>query len=263
MINSNIFFQSTQISYTFSGSGPVVVWLHGFMEDKSIWQGQLETFDQSTTNICIDLLGHGATGSVMSKEAHTMELQAEAVLSVLNKLEINTFSIVGHSMGGYVGLCLLAMCPEKITHFVLLNSTSKSDTEEKKANRQRAINIVARQKNNYARLGVVNLFSNESRVLFADEIEVIVSISQKTTVQGITAALLGMKCRTSQKHVLRNYTGKKLLIAGENDLVLPLENSYKEATCTGAQFEQLKGGHMSYLESKNELNVILSNFFNN
>lgn len=239
----------------------MVVWLHGFMEDKSIWQGQLENFDQSTTNICIDLLGHGGTGSVISKELHTMELQAKAVLSVLNKLEINTFSIVGHSMGGYVGLCLLAMCPEKITHFVLLNSTSKPDTEEKKTNRQRAINIVAKQKNNYARLGVVNLFSNESRVLFADEIEEIVSISQKTTVQGITAALLGMMSRTSKKDVLKNYTGKKLLIAGENDPVLSLENSCQEAVCTGAQFEQLKGGHMSYLESKNQLNVILSKFF--
>ena len=112
-------FQNTEVFYTLSGKGPVLVWLHGFMEGKSIWKEQLEYFDRFTTNICIDLLGHGKTGSLIGEESHTMELQAKSVLSVLDQLQITIFSVVGHSMGGYIGLCLLDCCPERISHFVL------------------------------------------------------------------------------------------------------------------------------------------------
>ena len=260
MVNQ-VSFENTEVSYTISGKGPVVVWLHGFMEDKSIWQGQLIIFDAITTNICIDLLGHGKTGNIVSEDIYSMELQAKVVLTVLNKLQIDTFSIVGHSMGGYVGLCLLKSSPKKITHFVLLNSTSRPDTDERKKNRLRAIKIVEQQKEVYVRLGVVNLFSQDSRTLLIEEIKKLVDIAQKTTVQGIIGALMGMMHRESKEEVLKNYTGKKIVITGKNDPVLSSEKSYKEAMLAKTQFVQLAGGHMTYLESKNQLNTSLADFF--
>lgn len=256
-------FESTEVSYSISGKGPVVVWLHGFMEDKSIWQGQLAIFDTITTNICIDLLGHGKTGDIVTEEIYTMELQAKLVLTVLEELQVDAFSIVGHSMGGYVGLCILSSCSKKITHFVLLNSTSWPDTNEKKKNRLRAVKIVEQQKEIYARLGVVNLFSEDSRTLYVEEIKKLIDIAQKTTVKGIISALLGMMHRVSKEEVLKNYNGKKILITGKKDPVLPFENSYKEAVLTKTQFVQLTGGHMTYLESRNQLNTNLKAFFMN
>lgn len=255
-----VLYENTEVSYSLSGKGPVVVWLHGFMEDKSIWGGQLSTFDNFTTNICIDLLGHGETGDVLGSDIYTMELQSKLVLAVLSQLGIDVFSIIGHSMGGYVGLFLLEICPEKILHFVLLNSTSSADTEEKKLNRARAIKIVAQQKKSYARLGVVNLFSKESRDLYSTEIENLVQIAQETSVQGIIGSLLGMMNRMPKEKVLKNYKGKKMIIAGKSDPVLSIKNSGNEANFVGAKFKYLLGGHMSYLESKNQLNATLLSF---
>ena len=77
---------NVQVSYSITGKGPVVVWLHGFLEDKSIWQGQLNVFDTLATNICIDLLGHGQTNCV--REEHSMELQAQMVIRVLDELGV-------------------------------------------------------------------------------------------------------------------------------------------------------------------------------
>jgi len=122
-------FKNTEIFFTISGQGPLIVWLHGFLESKEIWGKQASYFDKKFTNVCIDLLGHGKTGCV--GEVHTMELQAEAVEAVIDYLKVDRFMVIGHSMGGYVGLALLEEVANRITHFVLLNSTSNSDTEEK------------------------------------------------------------------------------------------------------------------------------------
>lgn len=252
-------FKSTKIFYSITGEGPTVVWLHGFMEDKSIWEGQLTDFDTKTTNICIDLLGHGQTRNIA--QVHSMDLQSQAVETVLKHLSIDVYSIVGHSMGGYVGLQLLEKQSEKITHFVLLNSTSLPDSDEKKINRKRSLKIVAQQKDAYARMGVLNLFSTASRKLLTSDIERLIKVAQQTSVQGIAAALMGMMQRVSKQDVLKKYTGNKLIIAGEDDPVLLVKASCKEAKSVEALFTQLEGGHMSYLESKNQINTILRSFF--
>ena len=105
---SRIPFKNTEISFSLSGQGPVLIWLHGFMEDKSIWKKQIEYFDGYCTNLCVDLLGHGESGSVALE--HDMELQAEVVLRILDVLKMNSVVLVGHSMGGYIG-CLLYTSP--------------------------------------------------------------------------------------------------------------------------------------------------------
>lgn len=253
-----VLFKNTQISYSVTGKGPVVVWLHGFMEDKSIWKGQLEVFDTLTTNICVDLLGHGQTGNVSQK--NTMELQAQALEVVLNHLNIDTYTIIGHSMGGYVGLALLEKQIHSITHFVLLNSTSLPDTKEKKENRKRALKIVEQQKETYARMGVMNLFTEDTRKLYKQEVQQLISVAQNTSAQGISAALLGMMERTSKQEVLKKHNGYKLIVSGEMDPVLSLETSFEEAKYVNAVFKKLEGGHMSYVESKNQLNTILKSF---
>jgi len=95
-----------------------------------------------------------------------MELQAQAVLTILNHLNIDKLSIIGHSMGGYIGLTLLEKLGSRVTHFTLMNSTSNPDTEEKKVNRDRAIKVIKQQKDSFVRMGIINLFSSPNRDYF-------------------------------------------------------------------------------------------------
>ncbi len=253
-----ISYKNIQIGYTVSGKGPVIVWLHGFMENKSIWKLQTRFFEAQYTNICIDLLGHGETGSLYL--VHSMEMQAEAVKEVLCYLGISDFAVVGHSMGGYVALALLQICKSQTTHIVLLNSTSHADTIEKKINRDRAIRVVDDQKDTYVRMGVVNLFDRTFREKHIDQIEALIVESQKTSVHAIKAALIGMKDRLSKTKVLSDFNGKKLIVSGENDPVLPCHTSVAEAVLTRSDLVCLKCGHMSYMEVADELNMELLKF---
>ena len=246
-------FKNTEIYYTVSGrnNGPVILWLHGFMENSDIWQLQTENLDSSYKNVIIDLLGHGDTGCV--DNIHTMEVQAEAMKKVLNNLNIDKFSIVGHSMGGYVALTLLELIPEKISHFILLNSTSYADSEEKKKSRKRAIKLVQENKTNFLRMSIINLFSEYSKKNYASNIEILIDLLGEISKEGIIAALKGMKVRTNKSNVLESFKGKKLIIAGISDPVINFNDSEKEAEKTNSEFIALEGGHMSYLEASEDV----------
>jgi len=94
-------FKQGKIRYTDSGKGRVVVFLHGFLESLEMWR-----FYQNLPNyirkICIDLPGHGKSDNF--GYVHSMELMAEGVRAVLKNEGIRKVVVVGHSMGGYVGL---------------------------------------------------------------------------------------------------------------------------------------------------------------
>lgn len=247
-----ISFKEAEVVFTVSGAGPAIVWLHGFLESKEVWSRQLDYFNPKFTNICIDLLGHGKTSHCNS--SHSMELQAEAVSTVLAHLKISKFSIVGHSMGGYVALALVENLREQVSNIVLLNSTSDSDSEEKKKNRDRAIKIVETQKNSFIRMGIINLFSKANQKLFLKDIEHLISNAQLMSSQCIIAALKGMKQRKKRVETLKKYHGKKLIVSGIYDPILVHKNTVKEATVTNSELLTLNSGHMGYMESSLEFN---------
>lgn len=248
-------FKGTKINYSISGSGPVIIWLHGFLESKHIWNKQQAFFDFKYTNVCIDLLGHGGSGNV--SEIHSMALQADAVKNVIQQLKINTFSIIGHSMGGYVGLILLEQLPHKISHFVLLNSTSYEDTTEKKLNRERSISLIQKNKDTFTRMAIVNLFSNLNNKKLQKEIKALIATANTMSKEGVIAALKGMGLRSHKTDVLQQFRGKKLLISGQEDQIIAPKTSTIEAKTTGCELLVLAGGHMSYLESEQELSNYL------
>lgn len=254
----HICFKNTKVNYTVTGKGPVLVWLHGFLEDLNIWHKQIDFFNNTHTNICVDLLGHGKTGVVSG--VHTPVLQAQMVCAVLQALKVEKCSIVGHSMGGYVALAFAEEFPEKLSKLVLLNSTSYPDSEEKRQNRKRALKIVDNQKETYARLGVVNLFSEKSRQSLATEIDHIIKIAQNTSVKGIKAALRGMMDRPNRFEILKSFKGDKLIISGIEDPIISIEKSKEEAFLSNASFFSLQGGHMLYLENREQTNTLIEGF---
>ncbi len=254
----NLIYKNITGTFEVEGQGPAVVWLHGFMENIKVWKHQRSFFKPHRTNIYIDLLGHGETSNL--EETHTMKAQAAWVKYVLDTLEISNCAIIGHSMGGYVGLAFLEAYPDMVSHFVLLNSTSNADSEEKKINRDRAIKIVIDQKDSFLRMGVVNLFGEAQRNKLQHEIDILLEDLSGISAKGIIAALRGMKERKNQKTLLTNFTGKKLMVIGENDPVLNVEKSKSEALVTGSETLILEGGHMSYLEATKKLNTFLLDF---
>lgn len=254
-------YKGIEINYNTVGKGTPLVFLHGFLENATMWDTIIPYFSDHYQCITIDLLGHGKTDSL--SYLHKMEDMAKAVKAVLDTLIIDNPIVIGHSMGGYVALAYIDQFPEKTSGLVLLNSTSFEDSEERKINRSRAIDIVKKNSNVYTGMAIANLFAEENRLKYSDEIEIIKNKASKISVQGIVSALEGMKIRKDHTTTLLKYSKPKIIFAGKKDSVLTYQQNIEASQQSKTDLISFDGGHMSYLENKDEFVQSLQTFLKN
>lgn len=254
-----ILFKNTNISYSDTGKGTAIVLLHGFLENKDMWDFYIPEFAKKNRVITIDLLGHGETECL--SYVQTMEDNADAVHAVLSELRIRKAIFVGHSMGGYVALAFAELYPDTIKGLILLNSTASADSEERKTNRDRAIKVVKHSFMNFISLSIANLFSESNRERLASAIENVKKEALKTPLQGIVASLEGMKIRQDREVLLHLTPYPKLLILGEKDPVLNYEETKEQIENTTVKLVTFPDEHMSHIENQDQLLIVLLAFF--
>lgn len=254
-------YKGIRVFYTDSGQGHPVVLLHGFLENSTMWDHFLPQLSKKNRIICIDLLGHGKTGCL--GYIHTMELMAEVVETVLNHLNIVFATFIGHSMGGYVALAFAEKNPKQINGLCLLNSTAKADTEEKQKNRDRAIGAVKQNHKTFIRMAIANLFRPKNRVIFSDKINDLITEASHTPLQGIIAALEGMKTRKNREFIWHTTTYKKMMVIGKNDPVLDYNSLMEQVENTDVLTVEFQDGHMSHIENESSLLHELMHFIEN
>jgi pimeloyl-ACP methyl ester carboxylesterase len=125
-MNRTAHFENTAISYDETGKGKPLVFLHGYLEAKEVWQPLTNILSGEFRIITIDLPGHGASG--IAGEVHTMELIAEAVSEVMKDAGVDRVLMTGHSLGGYAALAFTEKYPEKLSGYVLFHSHPHADT---------------------------------------------------------------------------------------------------------------------------------------
>lgn len=253
-----LLYKNTKISYSDTGKGTAVVLLHGFLENQKMWMNLIPEISIKHRIITIDLLGHGETECM--GYVHSMEENAEIVRAVLSELRIRKAILVGHSMGGYVALAFAEMYPKNVKGLVLMNSTSRADSEERKKNRDRAIKAVKKDYESFIRLSISNLFSPDNRERLKNEIENVKIEALKTPLQGIVASLEGMKIRKDREYVLQNMGCPSLLILGKKDPVLNFEENLEQLLKKNTKLVTFPDGHMSHIENKDDLTKVLLDF---
>ena len=252
-------FKNTKITYTEQGKGTAVVLLHGFLENQSMWDAFVPEFSKKNRVITIDLLGHGQTECL--GYVHSMEDQADMVHHVLHELKIRKAIFVGHSMGGYVALAFAELYPDFMKGLVLLNSTSRADSDERKINRDRAIVAVKQNYSAFVSMSIANLFSVDNRERLIEVIEKVKIEALKTPLQGIVAALEGMKIRTDREVILHFAQYPILLILGKKDGVLIYDDTIEQIEGTKVQLKTFPDGHMSHIENERQLKKVVLEFF--
>jgi len=113
------------------GSGPVLVWLHGFTQTKDSG-GTFRSILAGTHEVLtIDLPGHGQNSAISASLDETADLLALALPS-------EPFALGGYSMGGRVALHFALRHRERLTSLVLLSATlGIRDDNERAARRDR------------------------------------------------------------------------------------------------------------------------------
>lgn len=247
-------YKEISIFYTDDGLGEPLIFLHGFLQNHTIWNPYITELTKNNRVVTIDLLGHGETGCLGN--IHSMALMADAILAVLEYLKISKYYIIGHSMGGYVALELAKHNPKAIIGICLVNSTTMADSVKRIADRNRAINLVEQNHTTFINMAITNLFGPKNYKLFLNEIKHLKAVALKMKITGITAALEGMKIRLDNTSVFEKHNFKKLIIIGKTDSVIDGDTLYSKFKNTDTKFLKLNGGHLSFIE---ERKILLQN----
>ncbi len=248
------------IYYSLLGRGPAIVFLHGFLEDHSMWDNFAASLATQYTVICIDLPGFGK--SDVFGNHHSMLFMAEKTAEILEQEKIDKCLLVGHSMGGYVSLAFAAHFPEKINGMVLFHSQAAADTAEGKKNRDRTIGIVNSNHSGFISSFIPSLFAEENIERYAKEIDRLKQIALKTPTDGITAALKGMRDREDHRETLQKLDIPVYFIVGKKDSRIPSEVILPQLqlpkNCEAMIMDNV--GHMGFIEARERTYLAIEHF---
>lgn len=245
------------VHFTKKGSGHPLILLHGFPLNSNIWKDFLEHFETKYQLISIDLPGFGKSGSLNSP--FTIDDVAKEILSALKMSGVQNCTLLGHSLGGYVALAMVDIQPDLFSSLILLHSTAYADNDEKKANRNKAIDFVSRH-------GVTAFTGNFIPPLFASpthpSIDNVKKIAIEATADAVLSYTTAMRDRKDRTSVLRDFHRPTLLITGEKDTIIPVDSIYAQAGLSPSiQIEILpQVGHMSMYESPKKIAEVIHNF---
>ena len=254
-------YKNSNIHYTVCGQGSCIVLLHGFLETIEMWDQLIPDLSKSHQVICIDLLGHGKTDCL--GYVHTMEQMADAVLAVLESLNVENAHFIGHSMGGYVALALADKHPKLFKGLCLMNSTFEADDETRKELRTRACKMAQQNFEVLVNLSFSNLFTPESKAKFNIAYKKALQIALQISLQGYMAAQEGMKLRPNRFELFKNLPCKKLIIIGKKDTLINKDQLILNIKETDIDFTVFSEGHISYIENTKELTYKLLRFIEN
>lgn len=117
-----------KISFDDQGAGePSIVFVHGWSNDKSIWDAQMSQFSNIYRVVAIDLPGFGESGD--SRKDWTIEAYGRDVGEVIRALNLKQVVLVGFSMGGSVMIEAAGNLPERVIGVVLVDDLQNVETK--------------------------------------------------------------------------------------------------------------------------------------
>ncbi len=105
------------------GEGPAVMLVHGFGSSRlqnwksTGWFGGLT--EAGFSLVAMDCRGHGDSGKPHDAAAYGHDRMAEDVVTVMEACGFSSCFVLGYSMGGFIGLRLLAAHPERVIRLAL------------------------------------------------------------------------------------------------------------------------------------------------
>jgi pimeloyl-ACP methyl ester carboxylesterase len=100
-------------------NAPPIVLVHCFSCAMDWWDGMVPLLEPDHRVVTVDLLGHG--GSEKPSSGYTPENQATVVAEALERLGVTDATVVGHSLGGSVGVALSEKSPQLVDRLTIVD----------------------------------------------------------------------------------------------------------------------------------------------
>ena len=257
--------------YDIVGTGEPIVFGHSFLFDGTSWNEQIKVLSQHYQCIVTDLWGHGQSDPI-SDDSYSIEQIADDFWEFTQALNLNSFSIVGLSVGGMWGTELTLQHPESVKSIVLMDTYVGSEEEPALGNYLSMLNVVEQTQSVPEPLieKVIPMFFSKETL----------GVENHPLTEGLRSSLRSIDSKNAntiarigraifKRRSLIEYLGDikcpTLIMVGDEDMPRPVSESQDMANhIKDSQIEIISGaGHVSNMEKPNEVNQVLTSFFKN
>jgi pimeloyl-ACP methyl ester carboxylesterase len=249
------------------GTGRVLLLVHGFPLDHTLWRHQIEHFSERFRVIAPDLRGFGASGAAAPADASaiTMRRYAEDLNLLLDRLDVHEPVVYcGLSMGGYIGWQFWQKHAPRSAGLVTCDTRTVADSVEAATGREMlARKVLAEGVSVAADVMLPKLFNAAMQAEHPECVAETQEMMARATPAGVAAALRGMAARP---YIIPGMLGEiavpTLVVVGEHDVISPVEEMRGiAANIPQAEFQVIPhAGHMSPLENPAAFNAALDAF---
>jgi pimeloyl-ACP methyl ester carboxylesterase len=251
-----------ELAYTDAGAGPVVLLLHGYPFDKSMWSGQVEALRAAGFRaVAPDMPGMGETKS--SGETTTMDEMARCAGGLLDELKTADVVVCGLSMGGYVAFDFVNLFPERVRALVLAGTRAPADNVQEKAARFAQVErLLAAGMKPIADATLSKLLAPRTLAEKPDVVADVRKMILAADPRGAAAAQRGMAARRDYSADLAGINVPTLIIVGRDDPIRPVADAeFMHRGIRNSRPEIIEdAAHMTNLEQGNVFNSALIDF---
>ncbi|MFT3903034.1 MAG: alpha/beta hydrolase [Niabella sp.] len=261
MITKSISFKGKPMNYGIAGTGLPVILLHGFAEDRYVWQQQVAFLQDSFQLITPEMPGHGQSALI---EDFSLEDVADMLSEIIKNEGLQQVALIGHSMGGYATLAFAEKYPQCLKGFGLFHSSAYADAEPKKETRRKSIEFI--QANGgaaFLKTATPNLFSEKTRTINPALVESFVAQQCAAAKNDtLTTSQRAMIQRPERISVLQNADVSVLFIIGEHDPGIPVDVALAQAAMPAVSHVHIfhDSAHMGMLEETQKSNEVLKDY---
>jgi pimeloyl-ACP methyl ester carboxylesterase len=250
-----------KLAYRLQGKGETILFIHGFCENKDLWQAFEQKLSAGYQTLSLDLPGFGE--STDNRNYESIDAMAREIRKLLGDLQIERCVVSGHSLGGYVALALADLFPELISGLCLFHSTAYADNEEKKHSRNKTADFIEKKGiDPFLENFVPSVFFTGRKQELASRMEAYLQMTRQTPVATAAAVTRAMRDRPDRTSVLAQATFPVMFIAGKADTAVPLDGSKEQFFLPANATIHLldRTGHMGMYEREAETLLMVEHF---
>ena len=243
---------------------PTLLLIHGFGEDHCIWKAQIQYLSEFYRIIAPNLPGvHCKPLTIHHSHQPQINLYVEVLHELMHHLHIEQYYVMGHSMGGYIGLAFADYYTNHVMGLGLIHSTTYADSDAKKASRMKVAEFLEEHGTlKYLETATANLFANPFKEQHPDKIQTVIDSASDISKETMMQFVFAMRNRRAHTHLLTQKRIPIWMIVGKEDIAVPFEDSQAQIELLPTKnvliLEQV--GHMGMIEATDKVNQAMHQF---
>ena len=236
---SAILLDSSIVHYEVLGRGRPVIFLHGWVGSWRYWITSMQVASTSYRAYALDLWGFGDTAHNVLN--YSLEQQATMIDRFLNEMGIGKIALVGHGLGGLVGMTFATRFPQSVDRVMAVACPLHYDSVNTRLRTAPPAELTEWL---------------SSRTL---EATTALSDSSKTDIQAIAASMVGLQAN----NLFSSFRGLNipcLLVYGDKDQAITTPNEDVSISTMTHQIELEGSGHFPMIDETVRFNRLLTDF---